>query len=838
MPYGDTQFSATVQKHGATVVSPLRNGGVDLDVATHIVANSIDFQDFAEATAMMLPVVNSGWLLHSLNRKRQAQLRPFSPDPRMIFAHVNLTCADIPNSDKDAIIGATLALGGMESKNLSRPTTHICALSMDHEKCKQAVANKLNCKIVLPHWFDDCFKLGRRIDEGPYLLPDPEILRVDATADLEIPPSQHMEGATTTRPDAPPATPDARGKLDVFDRKKVMLSWDLSISKRFRPIVTELVRGGGGEVVDDVSACDMFICQYRDGDQYIRAAQGGKDVGNLAWLFYLITHNEWCSPLRRLLHYPVPRNGIPGFKDYKITLSNYGGEARIYLENLITAAGATFTKTMKAENTHLITARANSEKCEAAKDWNINMVNHLWIEESYARCEVQSLANTKYLTFPPRTNLGEVIGQTFIDEDMLREKFYPRQVPSPVGNRKRKAGDDVGAVTGSAAPIDVLRDDAGLVEESVPSFDAPAPRRAARDFATPARRRHVPSGKENDTPSVVSTGSRSAKEKAALKLHSLAPDIALYEKEKKRTAKDLHAPWGGKRAANQYEREREAAKGSSPAPETADEEDEGAKRPSKRPKASLPAVDMKIILTGFTRWINSKTTEDADRVSRPLPSSWWRLCSVLTRRQRKLRNLGILIVQEGQPCDYLAAPGMVRTTKFLTTLARGPEVIDSKYIDDVLKANKLLDTAAYLLEDARGDVDLQKSVKRARANKGRLLWNVPIYCTDSVKNGVGCYQAIAKANGAIFKVYRARSGTTIKPTTAEEDGGAAPEPVYLLTSNSSAERALWPKFEQMAREGNMEPRVVTTDWLLEAALKQETVFRSRYLARKAFGKSG
>ena len=638
------QFSATARKHGAEILAVKRNGRIDLSAATHIIANSIDFEDFAEATAMMIPVVNSRWLLHSLNRKRQAQLRPFSPDPRMIFSHVNLTCADIPNSDKDAIIGATLALGGMESKDLSRLTTHICALSMDHEKCQQAKAKNLNCKIVLPHWFDECFKLGKRIDEGPYLLPDPEVLRVDSADEVRIPPSQHLEGATTTRPDAPPLAPDARGKLTVFNRKKVMISWDLAISKRFRPIVTQLIEDGGGGVVDDVEACDMFICQYRDGDQYVRAAQSGKDVGNLAWLFYLITHNEWCSPLRRLLHYPVPRNGVPGFQDYKITLSNYGGEARIYLENLITATGATFTKTMKAENTHLITARSSSEKCEAAKDWNINMINHLWIEESYARCEMQSLTNPRYTTFPPRTNLGEVIGQTSFDEERLRENFYPGdedsyagdetsfaggenppagdenpyagdEMPTPAVKRKRKAG----ATAGAAPHIDVLRDDTDMVEESSRSFGASTNARASRDYATPARGRHVRSGKENDTPSMMSSGSRSAKERATMKLHRLAPDIALYEKEKKRTSKDGHAPWGGKRAATQYEKERAAAKGASSAAEAADDDDddddEGVRRLAKKHKPSLPAVETRIILTGFTRWIGNQTKEDSERVS-------------------------------------------------------------------------------------------------------------------------------------------------------------------------------------------------------------------------------
>jgi hypothetical protein len=44
-------------------------------------------------------------------------------------------------------------------------------------------------------------------------------------------------------------------------------------------------------------------------------------------------------------------------KGQVITVSNYGGDARLYLENLIEATGAKFTKSMKAENTHLITAR-------------------------------------------------------------------------------------------------------------------------------------------------------------------------------------------------------------------------------------------------------------------------------------------------------------------------------------------------------------------------------------------------------------------------------------------------------------------------------------------------
>jgi len=205
-----------------------------------------------------------------------------------------------------------------------------------------------------------------------------------------------------------------------------------------------------------------------------------------------------------------------------------------------------------------------------------------------------------------------------------------------------------------------------------------------------------------------------------------------------------------------------------------------------------------------------------------------------------LRNLGIQIVQDSQPCDYLAAPHLARTEKFLKALARGPGVISSKFIEDVLDQGKMLPTKDYTLKDKQNEakfgVKLQKAVARARANRGRLLWKVPIYCTENIANGTGCYKAIAEANGAIFKIYRARSGTTIKPTTAEEDGGADPEPVYLLSSASASERAMWPKFEKMAREGHMEPRVVSSDWLLSVALRQEVDFDEEYLVSNFWSK--
>ncbi|KAI1848969.1 hypothetical protein JX266_005397 [Neoarthrinium moseri] len=832
------ELSKNVVNFGGQVVEQKRDKSLSLEKVTHIIANTIDFPQYGDASAMMIPVVKSSWVSASLTRNKQAQIRPYSPDPRLFFSEVVLSVADVPPTDKESIIGATMAMGGVDSENITKLVTHICALSLDHPKCQIALEKKLKAKIVLPHWFDDCFRLGKRIDEGPYLLPDAEILRARPEDDVPVPASQHLEGATSARPQYLPTPADSmtgvRPTLTVFDHKKVMLSWDLSITARLREIVQDLIQDGGGQLTESVDDCDFFICQYRDGDQYIRACHAGKNVGNLSWLYHLITQNEWTSPMRRLLHYPVPRDGIPGFKDQKITVSNYGGEARIYLENLITAAGATYTKTMKADNTHLITARDNSEKCEAARDWNIHMVNHLWIEESYAKCEMQSLTVSKYTHFPARTNLGEVIGQTFFDESKLRNMYYPGgpEKLTPAASRKRKMldmanenaysdGPAEGVAIGRQArkDFDVMKDtDADYATKTTEEFGVPAPaKRRATQVATPARGRHVRSGKENETPSTVSTGSRSAKDKAQKRLSDLAPDIALYEKEKKRGAKDGPGLWGGKRAADHIDRENlNRRSASSPADE---DDDEGAakKRAAKKARPTLPEIEMRVVLTGFKRWVNDKYKEDADR--------------------KKLRDLGIAVVTDGQPCDFLVAPHVVRTVKFLRNLSKGATVLSSDWIEKCLDSGKVPPPEDYLLHDKANekkfDFKLQNSVDRAAKNKGRLLWNVPIYCTSCIKNGTDSYKAIADANGAIFLVYAARSGTTIKPTKPEEDEGA-PEPVYLLSTASPEEKKLWPRFEAMARQGNMEPRVVASDWLLDVVMKQQVSFDKKYLVTNFF----
>ncbi|KAI9790287.1 MAG: hypothetical protein M1816_005312 [Peltula sp. TS41687] len=835
------EISDLLENNGGTYV-PLdrETGKVQLDQITHIISTSSDFPSYAPAIDALISVVKPGWVYTSISKKRLAQIRPYSPDPRLIFAGVTICCADLPPGDKDAIIGGVVAMGGQYSGSLSKLVTHIVALTDQHEKCQQAIARKLKCCIVLPHWFDDCLKLGRRINEKPYRLPNPEITRVNSTDPVQLPSDTHLIGASSPQPGnlpSPKSPSPARADLTVFRGKRIMLSQDLDLGSRLRRTIEDLIENGAGAVTGNVHKADIYVCQYREGEEYRTASCAGKEVGNLPWLYYLIAHDEWTSPLRRLLHYPIARGGLPNFRKYRISLSNYGGEARLYLENLVVAAGGEFTKTLRQDNTHLITARPYSEKCQAAKEWNIHMVNHLWLEESYARWEEQSLTNPRYNHFPARTNLGEVVGQTQIDRRATESIFYPHEEPETNDEEQTKMRANVDAINrvrlgkdnlAFRAPEDPFKGTTARTTQIGKLNEARRPR-------TPLASRLSTDGRTNQTPST--TGSRGAKDRAVLKLHDLASDIALYEKERRRVGGVTH---GGRRSNG------DAATGSKRSlsrqldTEDSELEDGVETRDRKKVKKSkAPPPSIRILVTSYRSWIGQPKREDEEK--------------------RKLRDLGILVVQDPSTCTHLAAPSMIRTQKFVTALAYAPVVVSSDFLDHCIEKGEVPAAEKYHLKDpeteGRLGIKLKDSLANARRNERRLLKDITVYSTPNVHGGAETYKAIVEANGGTCVPFRARHGAIItsssnihnKTTTTttandDDDGGDgdgaggktdqakedAHRYVYLLSGDAKEDTKLWPKFRQMARENGLVPRIVKTEWILDVAMSQELRWQDDY----------
>ncbi|KAF6221067.1 hypothetical protein HO133_002748 [Letharia lupina] len=807
---------------------------IPLQDITHIISTTTDFPEYGAANDALKSVVKPDWVKASIAKGRLANPRQYSPDPRLFFSGLVVCCVDLPSGDSDAIIGGVLAMGGLYSSSLSKMVTHIVALTMDSDKCKTAISRNVKCKFVLPHWFDDCLKLGKRIDEAPYCLPDPEILRKRPEDRIPEAGRQDMLGASSPKPDrlpTPSSSPSAnRRQLTVFRGKKVMLSRDLELGSHLLGTIEDLILNGGGMVTGSVYKADIFICHYRESLDYRIASRAGKDVGNLAWLYYLITHNAWTSPLRRLLHYPVARQGLPGFSIFRISLSNYNGEARVYLENLAKAAGGEFTKTMKEDNTHLITAHMVSEKCDAAKEWNIHMVNHLWLEESYAKWQIQTVSDPRYNHFPTRTNLGEVVGQTPIDKQAVEKMFFPLgsdvdpsaesdDVPRPMSVKPPNATSSRStnamnphpsrSAGSQEVPFRALQSDGHTPKASKEN------RRHTEGNAvrTPASSRFIGQGKENETPST--TGSRSAKDKAVAKLHDLAPDIALFQKERKRVGGVTH---GGRKSSEDLVPEVNRKRSVSKDEDTdtgADEETRATKRAKKSKGLAPPS--MRLALSGYKGWVSAAKKEGEERA--------------------RLRAMGILIVPDVASCTHLASPHILRTQKFICALAHAPIILSTDFVNDCLSQNKRLEPENYLLQDTESEkrmgYKLSDSLVRAKSNKGQLLRGYSIYCTELIHGGFETYKSIAEVNGGKCLMYRARAGFTATLRAGLDEEGddseaSSPGYVYLISGTTPEEAKLWPKFRQMIDGLGKNPLVVRHDWIVDLALSQKHQWRDSY----------
>ena len=783
------KITKQIELHGGeVVVDNYPDERLTLENLTHIITTTFDFPDYYDALDLFVQVVRPAWITASVATDKLAHPRKYSPDPKLFMSDVVATCADLPPGDKDAIAGGILAMGGNYSSKLTSQVTHIVALTMDNDKVEQVKSNNLNMTVVLPHWFDDCLKLGKKIDEGPYTLPDPDILQgVSSKAPLGRP-NKHVAGATASHPhDETVPSLSGREGLRVFKNKRVLLDEDLKISQSLRNVINGMILRSNGKVVQKVSEANILICKYRHGDNYLAATAKKIDVGNLAWLYYLIVHDLWTSPYRRLLHYPVPKEPLPGFENLKISLSNYSGEARTYLENLILATGAECTKTLKQENTHLITAHKKSEKVAAAEDWNIAVVNHLFIEESYAKWEMQNVTNSRYVHFPTKTNLGEVVGQTQIDRKVIEQKFLlPAQSDVDTPRSLRKGQVDQKALDASTP--------AKANTQPVPNAKATAETNGAQ---TPATSRVLAAGKENLTPTTV--GSRKSKEAAAAKLHNMTPDIALFEKERKRVGGVVY---GGRRKGDQDRVDSGRKRSAEPA-----EADMSAKKAAKRSRTDPPSTQMHLLISGYKGWIGKPKKEDDET--------------------KRLRALGIAITDDPSKATHVAAPKILRTIKFMVAIAYAPQILSTDYIEACLEEDEFLEPDDYELADKENEkkhgVMLKKVLEKARANKQQMLKGRTIYCTEKIIGGFETLQGIAEANGTTLTHYRGRHMTIPNRKSGGEsesqDGGD--DEVYLISNDNEEDRRLWPKFVRMAEDSGRAPHVLIAEWLLSSALRQE-----------------
>lgn len=159
------------------------------------------------------------------------------------------------------------------------------------------------------------------------------------------------------------------------------------------------------------------------------------------------------------------------------------------------------------------------DKCKHAHEWGIDVVNHLWLEETYAKWALQPITIPQYIYFPPQTNLAEIVDKTQIQEEGIVDFFLPRE----------EDDEDVADANLNAATA--IR---GNVQSSYVHTDnqASAPPNAVRSDPKRGPRPPTPQATSMQTPGSTK---RKAAENAITKLHNeIMPDVLLWQKEKNR----------------------------------------------------------------------------------------------------------------------------------------------------------------------------------------------------------------------------------------------------------------------------------------------------------------
>ncbi|KAI8335484.1 hypothetical protein BC941DRAFT_514988 [Chlamydoabsidia padenii] len=374
-------------------------------------------------------IVTPDWVEAGIRNGFTHETKYYFPDAFKFLTGVVVASTNIPQRDREAIFGATVALGGQYRKSLTSDVTHLVCLAPNgdvYKKATETMAGKV--KVILPHWFDNCFKLSRLVKEDMFLFPNPPLLQPHLG-------HENGEGTLTlTNNNAPPwprfgpdvcalpkpeyiqsLTPDKH----LFDETLIYLHTDVALSHSMRISLSSQLEAAGATLttnytvaISSTKRLTIYIFKFRYGDQYMTAAKEGHMVASPDWLINTIYRGHIESPLRSLYDFPAPRGRIPGMENKVATITGYEAGARALIFSLCNFVGLRWTVNLENNTTLIICSKRGNDKYKVGRLRNCDIVNHLWLEDCYQYWEFKSMAIERYTVFPDNNILQDLVGKT------------------------------------------------------------------------------------------------------------------------------------------------------------------------------------------------------------------------------------------------------------------------------------------------------------------------------------------------------------------------------------------------------------------------------------------
>ncbi|XJO73502.1 hypothetical protein BDV3_004477 [Batrachochytrium dendrobatidis] len=445
------QISSLLKSHGGLVLSnrypsigfenPALKSSLELlsdQSVTYSTTNASLSSSYPEGTLIitkeLLPInsaknlrqITPLWVDKVILHKRFCGPEFYSPDPVKFCSGIVAYCEDqIPTCDVEVIYGGLEAFGGQWRTKLTDDTTHLIALSDTTETSRKAQAMK-SVKIILPHYFDDCFLLRRYCPDDAYLFPNPRIRAKDIrdvfSAKAESLSAIDSELAAASLASAKVDDPFLQGHtlfIDPISRKDSHLTQFLDSVKEAGATISSIYESGKTTIA---------VMDFQNNIYFRQALIDGVIVGTFRWLQAIVATKAISSPQLAPLHFPRPATPIKGADQLIISVSNYAGTAREDIATMAVHIGAQFTRSMTNSNTHLVCSSQTGTKYIKALEWNIHIVNHLWIEETYVHWVLQRETKPSYFRFT--FSLCSIVNKTPVEFQLPPLEFSANLVGS------------------------------------------------------------------------------------------------------------------------------------------------------------------------------------------------------------------------------------------------------------------------------------------------------------------------------------------------------------------------------------------------------------------------
>ncbi|ODV77123.1 uncharacterized protein CANTADRAFT_8274 [Suhomyces tanzawaensis NRRL Y-17324] len=816
-----TNFLEHIDKDG--VSSSSNKSGL----ITHIITDSVEFIEYDLARSAMIPITTPKWVYESIAAKRTLNPKLYNPDPKLFLKDCFVCVADnLPEGDKEVIYGAVSAFGGSYLDALTRYTTHLIALDLTNEKSIIAYSavngpqeELLDIKIVMPHWVDHCLTMGNKLDETPYLLTSKEKQKWEySTPDLNL---------LISHEDLPVGT---QFSSKFFQEKSFYIAPDYNLSERLTGSIKTLIENHGGKVSPrfDIETVDVYIGKYRSGNAYHHSCRSKRIiVGNINWLYGIIVTEKWVLPKNsNLLHYPLPLQLLPAFKDLDISVTNYSGDARTYLSKLITTLGGNFTKTMTKENHYLVAAKAEGKKYDTAKfkwldlngEQKVKIVNHLWLEECYSKWELLDASDPKYQFLGNgKDGVEALLGRTKLDETVVRkweveeEKSEAADIGDSEDENSQEMGKKEELVEPASAPEAVKVNTENpksqeSIDDIVDKSDNNGLKKTPQQEST-----KTPDLNAIDDNGIKPREGRSAAKKAAMKLHTDMSDLNLYQEMSKSSRK-----------MKTYMQELEGTL--TPSKRTTSEELES--KSSKKPKKA-------------TQEPGSKTQEQ------PLVVAIMTGCELdLTLSKAdiaKLLSLGIRVLSDflnKYPINTLIAPKILRTEKFLRSLSKVEKIVHPNYLGEILKKCSGDSSASRELISMEFNIDhysLDKFVPIKDINTelglpkqsdglqkllqsdlhGILFRELSLNLSSNLNGGFDVISRILKDHG-LNKAQAINGNATAAALEKSLILSRDDEEQVILVAHSSKDTKLKKSFQKLIKDKKVQGVIIEWDWCVKS----------------------